>query len=95
MVALMPPNLGADVAPLATPTEDAREAEPTPMDKMADNQYNDGSWDGVTTIKNDPWGVAASASVAAAQGAHFEGFEDEAAYFLRRRAVGARRALVL
>lgn len=33
------------------------------------DSFSDGSWDGVTTVKNDSWGVAADQSRAAETGA--------------------------
>lgn len=46
----------------AAPVESSRPAQ-------SQSSANDGSWNGVTTIKNDPWGIAADQSRAAAAAA--------------------------
>lgn len=69
MIALMPADVADDVAqknPSILPATVGPEGYNTQnQQQQGASTYNDGTWDGVTTIQNDPWGVAASASIAA------------------------------
>lgn len=86
MPARMPANLGENVAAPAT-VPGAWQPAPTPSNDMVGPQPTDtsnkGKWNYVTTIQNDPWGVAASASVAAAQATPLAA-PAEGAYLKRR-----------
>jgi len=67
MIALMPSDLQDGVASLWSSTTSASSSQPTSTSDTNDygDESDDGSWDGVTTIQNDPWGTAASAQATA------------------------------
>lgn len=67
MIALMPSDLQDGVASPWSSTASASQSQPTSTDDSTDygDESDDGSWDGVTTIQNDPWGTAASAQAQA------------------------------
>lgn len=65
MIALMPTDLQDGVASPWSSTTSASQSQPTGDTTDYGDESDDGSWDGVTTIKNDPWGLAASTSAQA------------------------------